>query len=54
MPSETVGELRDGKEPRMDTNEHELVSKEEVSEIVGCAMEAPNELGHGLLEKPYS
>ena len=37
----------------MDTNEHELIFKEEVYEIVGCAMEILNDLGHGLLEKPY-
>jgi GxxExxY protein len=30
-----------------------LVLKEEVFEIAGCAMEVLNELGHGLLEKPY-
>jgi GxxExxY protein len=37
----------------MDTNEHELIMGEGVFEIVGCAMEVLNELGHGLLEKPY-
>ena len=37
----------------MDTNEHESILKEEVVEIVGCAMEVLNDLGHGLLEKPY-
>lgn len=37
----------------MDINEHELILKEEVFEVVGCAMEVLNELGHGLLEKPY-
>jgi GxxExxY protein len=37
----------------MDTNEHELIMGEEVFEIVGCAMEMLNELGDGLLEKPY-
>ena len=31
----------------------ELILKEEVHGIVGCAMEVLNELGHGLLEKPY-
>ena len=31
----------------------ELLLKEEVFEIVGCAMTVLNELGHGLLEKPY-
>lgn len=37
----------------MDTNRHELFLKEEVFQIVGCAMEVLNTLGHGLLEKPY-
>ncbi len=37
----------------MDTNQHELFLKEEVFQIVGCAMEVLNTLGHGLLEKPY-
>ena len=31
----------------------ELIHKEEVHRIVGCAMEVLNTLGHGLLEKPY-
>ena len=37
----------------MNTNEHELILKEEAFDVVGCAMEVLNELGHGLLEKPY-
>jgi GxxExxY protein len=37
----------------MDTNKHELLLKDEVYQIVGCAMEVLNALGHGLLEKPY-
>ncbi|MHC4835687.1 MAG: GxxExxY protein [Planctomycetota bacterium] len=37
----------------MNTNEHEIILKEEVFEVVGCAIEVLNELGHGLLEKPY-
>lgn len=37
----------------MDTNERELVLKDEVFQVVGCAMAVLNELGHGLLEKPY-
>ena len=37
----------------MDTNEHELLLKDEVYKVVGCAFEVLNELGHGLLEKPY-
>ena len=32
----------------MDTNK--LILKEEVFQIVGCAMEVLNELGHGLNE----
>ncbi|MFT5411640.1 MAG: GxxExxY protein [Verrucomicrobiales bacterium] len=40
-------------EPRMDTNEHELVLWDEVYAVVGCAMTVLNELGHCLLEKPY-
>ena len=40
-------------ELRINTNEHELILKEEVFDVVGCAMEVLNELGHGLLEKPY-
>ncbi len=37
----------------MDTNKHELLLKEDVYQLVGCAMEVLNTLGHGLLEKPY-
>jgi GxxExxY protein len=37
----------------MNTNEHKLLLKEEMFQIVGCAMEVLNTLGHGLLEKPY-
>ena len=37
----------------MDTNGRKLVFKDEVHQIVGCAMEVLNTLGHGLLEKPY-
>ena len=40
-------------EPRMDTNTHELLLKNEVYQVVECAMEVLNTLGHGLLEKPY-
>jgi len=40
-------------EPLMDTNKHELLLRNEVFQIVGCAMEVLNTLGHGLLEKPY-
>ena len=44
----------------MDTNEHEfgggsskLLLKEEVYQIVGCAMDVLNGVGHGLHEKIY-
>ena len=30
-----------------------LLLKNEVYEVVGCGMEVLNDLGHGLLEKPY-
>src|SRR3989441_7793054 len=35
----------------MDTNK--LLLKEEVFQIIGCAMEVLNEIGHGLNEKIY-
>jgi hypothetical protein len=37
----------------MDTNSGKLLAKEEVFQIVGCAIEILNTLGQGLLEKPY-
>ena len=37
----------------MDTNRGTLLAKEEVFQIVGCAIEVLNTLGHGLVEKPY-
>ena len=37
----------------MDTNNEKLLTKEEVFQIVGCAIEVLNTLDHGLLEKPY-
>jgi len=37
----------------MDTNDEKLLLKEEVFQIVGCAIEVLNTLGHGLVEKPY-
>ncbi len=37
----------------MDANKRELILKAEAHQIVGCAMEVLNVLGHGLLEKPY-
>ena len=35
------------------SNQTELLLKDEVHRVVGCAMEVSNVLGHGLLEKPY-
>ena len=38
----------------MNTNKTEvLLFKDEVFQIVGCAIEVLNTFGHGLLEKPY-
>ena len=37
----------------MGTNEGKLLFREEVFQIVGCAIEVLNTLGHGLVEKPY-
>jgi len=37
----------------MNANKHELILGNEAHQIVGCAMEVLNTLGHGLLEKPY-
>ena len=37
----------------MDTDKHRFLFKEETRQIIGCAMEVLNTLGHGLLEKPY-
>ena len=37
----------------MDTNRGTLLAKEEVFQIVGCAIEVLNTLGHGLVENPY-
>jgi len=41
------------KDDELILKDDELILKEEVFEIVGCAMTVLNELGHGLLEKPY-
>jgi len=41
------------REPRINSNEHEIILQAEAHRIVGCAMEVLNTLGHGLLEKPY-
>src|ERR1700732_228870 len=37
----------------MDTNNEELLSRDEVFQIVGCAIEVLNGLGNGIVEKPY-
>jgi GxxExxY protein len=37
----------------MDTNPERLLFKDEVFQIVGCAIEVLNTLGHGIVEKPY-
>ena len=38
---------------RMNTNSEKLLLKDEVFQVVGCAIEVLNTLGHGLVEKPY-
>ena len=37
----------------MDTPSEKLLFKEEVFQIVACAIEVLNTLGHGIVEKPY-
>ena len=37
----------------MDTNEDKLLLKQEVFQIVSCAIEVINTLGNGVVEKPY-
>ena len=37
----------------MNTNDEKLLLKDEVFQVVGCAIEVLNTLGHGLVEKPY-
>jgi GxxExxY protein len=37
----------------MDTNERELIFKDEVYAIISCCLEIINGIGHGLHEKPY-
>ncbi len=37
----------------MDTNEEKLLFKDEAFQIIGCAIEVLNTLGHGIVEKPY-
>lgn len=40
-------------QPQMNTDGHGLPLEELTRSIIGCAMEVLNQLGHGLLEKPY-
>jgi GxxExxY protein len=37
----------------MNTDGHGLLGEEQTREIIGCAMEVMNVLGHGFLEKVY-
>jgi GxxExxY protein len=37
----------------MHTNDDKLLYKDEVFQVVGCAIEILNTLGHGIVEKPY-
>jgi len=37
----------------MHADRHGLIDEEETHQIIGCAIEVLNGLGHGLLEKPY-
>jgi len=37
----------------MNTKSEKLLLKDEVFQVVGCAIEVLNTLGHGLIEKPY-
>jgi len=37
----------------MNTNSEKLLLRDEVFQVVGCAIEVLNTLGHGLVEKPY-
>ncbi|HEU0275679.1 MAG TPA: GxxExxY protein [Candidatus Udaeobacter sp.] len=37
----------------MDTKQEKLLFKDEVFQIIGCAIEVLNTLGHGIVEKPY-
>src|SRR5438445_9326253 len=37
----------------MDTKNEKLLLKNEVYQIVACAIEVLNTLGHGIVEKPY-
>jgi len=37
----------------MNTNGEKLLLKDEVFQVVACAIEVLNGVGHGLIEKPY-
>ena len=37
----------------MDSSDTKLLFKEEVFQIIACAIEVLNTLGHGIIEKPY-
>jgi GxxExxY protein len=37
----------------MNTKSEKLLLKDEVFQVIGCAIEVLNTLGHGLVEKPY-
>ena len=37
----------------MDPSDKKLLFKNEVYQIVACAIEVLNTLGHGIVEKPY-
>jgi GxxExxY protein len=37
----------------MNTKAEKLLLKDDVFQVVGCAIEVLNTLGHGLVEKPY-
>ena len=37
----------------MNTNEEKLLFKQEVLQIISCAIEVLNALGHGIVENPY-
>lgn len=37
----------------MDTNEGKVLLKDEVFQMVGCAIDVLNTFGHGRIEKPY-
>ena len=39
--------------PPMDPDDPKLLFRQEVFQIVGCAIEVLNCLGHGIVEKPY-